>query len=243
MKAALVVVVALVLVAATAPVAEARHCRIGNSGITMNLPGDIARFSQLHAMRGMNCASARYAINRLRRAFRRSQSSRLPRRFHDGYVTWHCGRRSRFRWQCNEFTSNTAFRFRAVIDPFARRFFRSPDRRVICLIARFGTAPPEATCQSRSTLRRRPEAPRIELCGSGMSVAVIRPRGRTVLHETCNPLWLPGSPGPRPRTLRPGQRVTTRQFRCRAVSRRTIRCASRRSGRGFKVSRTTFRRF
>jgi hypothetical protein len=116
MKAALAIVVVLVLVAATAPVAEARHCRIGNSGITVNRAGDVARFSQLHAMRGMNCASARYVLNRwLRRAFRRSYSRRLPRRFYDGYVTWHCRKRSLFKWQCNEFTSDTAFRFRAEI--------------------------------------------------------------------------------------------------------------------------------
>jgi hypothetical protein len=33
----------------------------------------------------------------------------------DGYVTWHCRRRTTFQWQCREFTSGTAFRFRAEI--------------------------------------------------------------------------------------------------------------------------------
>jgi hypothetical protein len=116
MKTALVVVVVLVFVAVTAPVAEARRCRVGNSGITVNRVGDVARFSQLRALRGMNCASARYVLNRwLRRSFRRSFSRRLPRRFWDGYVTWHCRRRSAFQWQCNEFTSFTVFRFRARV--------------------------------------------------------------------------------------------------------------------------------
>jgi hypothetical protein len=116
MKAALVVVVVLVFVAATAPVAEARRCRVGNSGITVNRAGDVARFSQLRALRGMNCASARYVLNRwVRRSFRRSFSRRFRRRFWDGYVTWHCRRRTRFQWQCREFTSGTVFRFRAVI--------------------------------------------------------------------------------------------------------------------------------
>jgi hypothetical protein len=116
MKAALVVVVVLVFVAATAPVAEARRCRVGNSGITVNRAGDVARFSQLRALRGMNCASARYVLNRwVRRSFRRSFSRRFRRRFWDGYVTWHCRRRTTFQWQCREFTSGTAFRFRAAI--------------------------------------------------------------------------------------------------------------------------------
>jgi hypothetical protein len=49
------------------------------------------------------------------RAFRRSYSRRLPRRFWDGYATWNCGERSRLRWQCNKYDSGTAFRFTAYI--------------------------------------------------------------------------------------------------------------------------------
>jgi hypothetical protein len=96
--------------------AEASHCRIGDSGYTTNRAGDVARFRSLHAMQGQNCASARYVLNRwLRRKFRRSYSRRLPRRFYDGYVTWYCGKVSYYRWRCDEFESNTAFRFWAAI--------------------------------------------------------------------------------------------------------------------------------
>jgi hypothetical protein len=51
----------------------------------------------------MNCASARYVMNKwLRRTYQRSSSHRLPTRFWDGYVTWHCYKRSNLRWQCDE---------------------------------------------------------------------------------------------------------------------------------------------
>ena len=96
--------------------AQASSCRIGGSGYTFNRAGDLARFRSLTPMRGMNCASARYVMNRwLRRSFARSWFARLPVRFFDGYVTWHCHRRTRLRWQCNERTSGTAFRFTAYL--------------------------------------------------------------------------------------------------------------------------------
>jgi hypothetical protein len=64
-----------------------------------------------------------------------------------------------------------------------------------------------------------------------------------VLYETCNPLWLPGFGGPTPRTLRVDEKVTTKYFKCSALSTKTIRCASKLTGHGFKLSRTTFKRF
>jgi hypothetical protein len=131
-----------------------------------------------------------------------------------------------------------------VPDASARKLFRSPDHRVTCSIARYGTAPPQALCTSRYTLRHRPEYPpkERELCGSNASGAEIRPRGRTRLIEMCNALWFPGSGSP-PRTLRANERITTTYFKCGALSRKTIRCASKRTGHGYKLSRTTFKRF
>jgi hypothetical protein len=102
--------------AASAPQAYAAFCSVGGSGITVNRAGDVARFKRLTPMQGMNCPSAQYVLNKwLRRAFRRSYSRRLPRRFWDGYVTWYCGKRSYYRWQCNEYDSGTTFRFTAYI--------------------------------------------------------------------------------------------------------------------------------
>ena len=94
--------------------AAAADCRIGNSGVTYNRLGEPARFTSLRAMSGMNCASARYVLNRwLRREYARQYSSRIPTEFFDGYVTWYCFKLSRFRWHCDEFESYTAFRFTA----------------------------------------------------------------------------------------------------------------------------------
>jgi hypothetical protein len=82
----------------------------------VNQVGDAAKFERLTPMQGMNCASARYVMNKwLRRAFARSYSRNLPRTFYDGYVTWYCGKRSGLRWQCDEYDSSTAFRFTAYI--------------------------------------------------------------------------------------------------------------------------------
>jgi hypothetical protein len=115
--AGLAVAVALPSVtAASAREAYSSSCPVGGSGITVNRAGDVAKFKRLTPMRGMNCPSAQYVLNKwLRRAFRRSYSRRLPTRFWDGYVTWYCGKRSRLRWQCNEYDSGTAFRFTAYL--------------------------------------------------------------------------------------------------------------------------------
>jgi hypothetical protein len=126
-------------------------------------------------------------------------------------------------------------------DAAARKVFRSADHRVVCHLARVGTLPPVAACESRATLRRNPEAPEIR-CGSGLSQALVRARGRTLLYETCNPIWLPSYPEPI-RTLKVHDKVTSKYFKCSALSKRTIRCASKLTGHGFKLSRTTFKRF
>jgi hypothetical protein len=116
MRKIVVCVLAALVVAAALPLAAEARCPVGDSGITVNRGGDVAKFKRLTPMQGMNCPSAQYVLNRwLRRAFLRSYSPRLPRSFYDGYVTWHCGKLSARRWQCNEYDSNTAFRFTAYI--------------------------------------------------------------------------------------------------------------------------------
>jgi hypothetical protein len=112
-----VAVAALALVAAAAAPASAEaHCGVGDSGISFNRYGDPAKFRGLTAMDGMNCPSARYVLNKwLRRKYERSWSHRLPVTFYDGYVTWYCHKRSRIRWECNEYDSYTTFRFIAYL--------------------------------------------------------------------------------------------------------------------------------
>ena len=98
-----------------APAAHAvTRCSIGDSGVTYNRADVGAQFENLRAMRGMNCESARYVLNKwLRRHFRRSYSRKLPTGFWDGYVTWDCWKRTSLQWQCDEYDSYTSFRFRA----------------------------------------------------------------------------------------------------------------------------------
>ena len=123
----------------------------------------------------------------------------------------------------------------------ARKLFHSPDHRVICNIATYG-GKPEALCTSRETVRRRPESPKIPERGSNRSGARVQARGKTVLVEMCNALWLPGFGSP-PRTLSVHEKVETKYFVCSALSKKTMRCASKLTGHGYKVSRTTFKRF
>ena len=100
--------------AQAAGASASRTCSLGNSGVTYNQAGVPAKFKSLSPFRGMNCASARYVMNKwLRRAYSRTYSTRLPRRFYDGYVTWHCYKRTSLRWQCDEYDSYTSFRFTA----------------------------------------------------------------------------------------------------------------------------------
>lgn len=106
------VVAALALFAFVAPGTAQAACSTGDSGVTYNRNGQPAVFKNLRPIQGMNCPSARYVMNRwLRRAYARSSSNRLPTGFFDGYVTWHCGKTSRTGWRCDEYETNTAFRF------------------------------------------------------------------------------------------------------------------------------------
>jgi hypothetical protein len=83
-------------------------------GTSWNLAGEPASFSEAQPRRGMNCASVRYVVNQwLRPAYENQWSNKIPTRFYDGYVTWHCWKTSRLRWRCEEYSSNTAFRFKA----------------------------------------------------------------------------------------------------------------------------------
>ena len=109
----LAVVLSVALLGAPAQ-SQARSCSIGNSGVTYNRGGIPAKFEALQAFKGMNCKSARYVLNRwLRRAYARTTTYQLPRKFFDGYVTWRCSRLSRLNWRCEGGDSDTVFRFRA----------------------------------------------------------------------------------------------------------------------------------
>lgn len=100
------------LFALAAPGSAQAACSVGGSGVTYNRNGQPAVFKSLRPIQGMNCASARYVMNRwLRRAYARSSSNRLPTSFFDGYVTWSCGKTSRTGWRCDEYETNTAFLF------------------------------------------------------------------------------------------------------------------------------------
>jgi hypothetical protein len=108
------IVAGLAVLALTAAATPAEAQAACGGGVTFNRAGEGARFWQVRPMNGMNCASARYVVNKwLRRSFARSWGHRLPTRFWDGYVTWHCGWLSYYRWQCNEYDSGTSFRFKA----------------------------------------------------------------------------------------------------------------------------------
>jgi hypothetical protein len=94
--------------------AQASSCSMGASDTTYNQIGQAATFRNLTAMQGMNSASARYVMNKwLRRSYQRSSSNKLPTRFWDGYVTWHCLKLTGTKWRCDEYDSNTAFSFTA----------------------------------------------------------------------------------------------------------------------------------
>jgi hypothetical protein len=112
----LVAVAAILLSVAIPSTASAASCSIGDSGVSYNLDGEGARFRDLEARSGMHCESARYVLNQwLRAEYEDQYSHRIPTRFYDGYVTWHCRKRSGVRWQCDEYTSYTSFRFIAYM--------------------------------------------------------------------------------------------------------------------------------
>ena len=57
----------------------------------------------------MTARSARYVLNRwFSPAYARGYSARIPTDFYDGYVDWSCHKRSRLRWQCDEYDSYTS---------------------------------------------------------------------------------------------------------------------------------------
>lgn len=115
-RSCLVVLAAALAIAAVPATASAASCSIGDSGITYNRDGEGARFRDLRAMHGMNCPSARYVLNRwLRVAYARQDSARIPTDFYDGYVSWSCHKRSRLRWQCDEYESNRARSLRQAV--------------------------------------------------------------------------------------------------------------------------------
>jgi hypothetical protein len=111
-RAALALLTVAGLAAIAAPAASASDC--GNWSSYNRTGSTYAKVSHVVPRQGMNCASARYVSTKwLQRAYQRSSLNRLPTRFYDGYVTWYCGRTSYYGWRCNEYTSGTAFTFRA----------------------------------------------------------------------------------------------------------------------------------
>jgi hypothetical protein len=108
------VMMTLVMLSAATTAQGASSCSMGASGTSYNQIGEAAVFKNLTAMQGMNCASARYVMNKwLRRAYQQGYNHKLPTRFWDGYVTWHCWTVTSTRWRCEEYDSNTAFSFTA----------------------------------------------------------------------------------------------------------------------------------
>jgi hypothetical protein len=112
-KRILILVLAACAVVLLAPsMASASNCGGWSTG---NLDDEWAEVSNVVPMDGMNCASSRYVANKwLKPAYKRQFANRIPTHFYDGYVTWHCRRTSFYGWRCDEYTSNTAFKFNAV---------------------------------------------------------------------------------------------------------------------------------
>jgi hypothetical protein len=71
--------------------------------------GTTGEFSNLRVYGTMNCASARYVMNKLRVQYRRY--GRIRGRFSDGYVTWNGYHASGYGWHFYENTSSTSFSF------------------------------------------------------------------------------------------------------------------------------------
>ncbi|MEA2169316.1 MAG: hypothetical protein QOF76_2616 [Solirubrobacteraceae bacterium] len=90
----------------------AYHCPIGDSGVTYNRSGQAALFKRLSPFAGMTCSSAQYVLNHwIRPYYANRYTAKLPRKFYDGYVTWHCSKYNSRKWHCDEFSSYTSFSF------------------------------------------------------------------------------------------------------------------------------------
>ena len=91
-------------------------CSIGKSPYTYTNGGHTVSLTQYRG-RGMACSSVRYVANNwLRPKISRQYGwPRLSRPFYDGYVTWHCWKLSGSQVQCDEYDSNTSFRFRGRV--------------------------------------------------------------------------------------------------------------------------------
>ena len=109
--AAALALAATIVVPASA--SAATRCDTGRSPVTYTRGGYEIVLTNYTSVRGMECSSVRFVVNSwLRRKLARQYGwPRLGRPFYDGYVTWHCWKMSGERWQCDEFTSNSSFRF------------------------------------------------------------------------------------------------------------------------------------
>jgi hypothetical protein len=92
-------------------------CDTGRSPVTYTRGGYAVTLNNYTSVRGMACSSVRYVANQwLRRKIARQYGwPRISGPFYDGYVTWHCRKLTSYRWQCDEYTSNTSFRFTGVV--------------------------------------------------------------------------------------------------------------------------------
>lgn len=109
--AILACIILFITLGASAEASSGNNC---GGWTATNRNGDLGWVHDVKPMRGMNCASSRYVVNKwLKRGYQRQYSNVLPTHFFDGYVTWHCRPTSYsgHAWRCDEYTSNTAFRF------------------------------------------------------------------------------------------------------------------------------------
>jgi hypothetical protein len=100
-----------------ASASAATNCSTGRSTTTYTNGGYMVELRGYTSVRGMECSSVRYVVNQwLRRKIARQYGwPRIGGPFYDGYVTWHCWKLASYRWQCDEYTSDTSFRFTGVV--------------------------------------------------------------------------------------------------------------------------------
>ena len=108
---------ALMFAASTAEaLAGYTRCSVGRDPATYTKGGYVVVMDRYRG-RAMHCSSVRYVVNRWirRKVARQRRHPHLFGPFFDGYVTWHCWKRSRLQIQCDEYKSNTSLRFRGRV--------------------------------------------------------------------------------------------------------------------------------
>jgi hypothetical protein len=92
-------------------------CSTGKSWNYTNTRGGYAVALDQYRGKRMACSSVRYVINKwLRPKLSRQHGyPRVAAPFYDGWVRWHCWKPSGPVVQCDEYTSDTSFRFNARV--------------------------------------------------------------------------------------------------------------------------------